>query len=263
MNQDNEQFGTPKVAQATPSAGFAPEGRVRDAGQGMAWLGAAWDLFKRAPGIWIALILIYLLLAVVLGFIPMIGQLALTLLGPVFMGGIFLGCKALDDGDELRIEHLFAGFQGKLAPLAMLGVVYLGGLIVIGLVVFGLGAMLFGVNVLANIGWAGNAESANMGAMFMSFMILVCVAMLMVLPLAMAMWFAPALVVFHDMQPIAAMRSSLFASIKNVLPMLIFGLLLLVLGIVATIPFGLGWLILLPVLMASTYTAYRDIYIQA
>ena len=84
----------------------------------------------------------------------------------------------------------------------------------------------------------------------------------MVLPLAMAMWFAPALVVFHDMQPVVAMRSSFFASLKNIMPMLIYGLILMVLAIVATIPFGLGWLILLPVLMASSYTAYRDIYIQ-
>ena len=44
--------------------------------------------------------------------------------------------------------------------------------------------------------------------------------------------------------------------------MLIYGLFLMVLAIVATIPIGLGWLILLPVLMASSYTAYRDIYIQ-
>ena len=260
MNQDNEQFGTPKVAQATPSAGFAPEGRVRDAGQGTAWLGTAWDLFKRAPGIWIALVVIYIVLAMVLSFIPMIGQLALTLLGPVFMGGILLGCKALDDGQELRIEHLFAGFQTKLGPLLTLGALYVGGLILIGIVVFGLVAMLFGASALASLG--SNSSGMQAGAAIGSVLLLTCVALLMVLPLAMAMWFAPALVVFHDMQPVVAMRSSFFASLKNIMPMLIYGLILMVLAIVATIPFGLGWLILLPVLMASSYTAYRDIYIQ-
>ena len=261
MNNDNYEFSTAKVAQATPSAGFAPEGRVRDAGQGMVWLSTAWDLFKRAPGIWIALIVIYLVLAVVLGFIPMVGQLALTLLGPVFMGGILLGCKALDDGKALRIEHLFAGFQSKLGPLITLGAVYLGGLILIGILVFGIGAMLLGINVLANLG--SGAMGMNAGSAITSVLLLSCLAMLLILPLGMAMWFAPALVVFHDMPPIAAMRSSLFASTKNVLSMLIYGLILMVLAIVATIPLGLGWLILMPVLMASSYTAYRDIYVQA
>lgn len=261
MNQDNEQFGTPQVAQITPSQGFAPEGRARDAGQGTAWLGAAWELFKRAPGIWIALVVIYIVLAMVLSFIPMIGQLVLTLLGPVFMGGILLGCKALDDGEELRIDHLFAGFKEKLGPLVLVGALYLGGLVVIGVLVFGLGAMLFGASALANLG--SGAMGMNAGSAIMSMLLLSCLVLLLALPLAMAMWFAPALVVFHDMQPVAAMQSSFAACLKNLMPMLVYGLILMVLAIVATIPLGLGWLILLPVLMASSYTAYRDIYVQA
>jgi hypothetical protein len=35
---------------------------------------------------------------------------------------------------------------------------------------------------------------------------------------------------------------------------------LLIFGIVASIPAGLGWLVLMPVTAASVYTAYRDIY---
>ena len=261
MNNDNQQFGAPQVAQATPASGFAPQGHVRDAGQGTAWLSAAWELFKRAPGIWIALVVIYIVLAMVLSFIPMIGQLALTLLGPVFMGGILLGCKALDDGEELRIDHLFAGFKEKLGPLVIVGALYLGGLVIIGVLVFGLGAMLFGANALANLG--SGAMGMNAGSAIMSMLLLCCLVLLLALPLAMAMWFAPALVVFHGMQPVAAMQSSFFACIKNLMPMLIYGLVLMVLAIVATIPFGLGWLILLPVLLASSYTAYRDIFLQS
>ena len=260
MNTEYNPFDTPQVANIATET-FVPEGRTRDAGQGTAWLSAAWELFKSAPGIWIALVVIYIVLAMVLSFIPMIGQLALTLLGPVFMGGILLGCKALDDGGELRIDHLFAGFKEKLGPLVMIGLLYLAGIVVVGVIVFGIGAMLFGASALANLSSAGNG--VNLGSAIVSILVLTCVALLMVLPLAMAMWFAPALVVFHDMQPLAAMQSSLFACIKNMMPMLFYGLILLVLGIVATIPFGLGWLILLPVALASSYTAYRDIFIQA
>jgi hypothetical protein len=38
------------------------------------------------------------------------------------------------------------------------------------------------------------------------------------------------------------------------------GVILLVASIVASIPLGLGWLVLGPVLVASIYTGYRDIY---
>jgi hypothetical protein len=36
----------------------------------------------------------------------------------------------------------------------------------------------------------------------------------------------------------------------------------LVLGMLASIPFGLGWLVLGPVLGASLYTGYRDIFFE-
>ena len=260
MNTETNEFGVGQVANMGSEV-FVPAGRTRDAGQGTAWLSAGWELFKQAPGIWIALVVIYIVLAMVLSFIPMIGQLALTLLGPVFMGGILLGCKALDDGQELRIDHLFAGFKEKLGPLVLVGALYLAGLVVIGVLVFGLGAMLFGANALANLG--SGAMGMNAGSAIMSMLLLCCLVLLLALPLAMAMWFAPALVVFQDMQPLAAMQSSFFACIKNMMPMLVYGLILMILSIVATIPFGLGWLVLLPVLLASSYTAYRDIFVQA
>ena len=39
-----------------------------------------------------------------------------------------------------------------------------------------------------------------------------------------------------------------------------YGLVLFVLSIVAAIPFGLGYLVLIPVIFASTYVAYRQIF---
>jgi len=34
-----------------------------------------------------------------------------------------------------------------------------------------------------------------------------------------------------------------------------------VLAVIATIPFGFGWLVAGPIFIASTYTAYKDIYL--
>jgi uncharacterized membrane protein len=48
--------------------------------------------------------------------------------------------------------------------------------------------------------------------------------------------------------------------VKNILPFLIYGLISLGFGILASIPLGLGWLVLAPVIGTSIYTSYRDIY---
>jgi uncharacterized membrane protein len=76
----------------------------------------------------------------------------------------------------------------------------------------------------------------------------------------MALWFAPALVVLRGLAPMAAVRESFLGCLKNMVPFLIYGIVLLVPSIFATIPFLLGWLVLLPVVIASIYVAYRDIY---
>jgi uncharacterized membrane protein len=76
----------------------------------------------------------------------------------------------------------------------------------------------------------------------------------------MSVWFAPALVYFHGMQPLAAMKASFAAGAKNWLVMMIFGIFLVVAGFFAMLPIGLGLLLLLPVFSAAVYASYRDIF---
>jgi uncharacterized membrane protein len=76
----------------------------------------------------------------------------------------------------------------------------------------------------------------------------------------MAYWFAPALVAIDGLSALAAMKLSFIGCIRNVLPFLLYGIVMFVLTILASIPLLLGLLVLLPVMIASMYTAYRDIY---
>jgi len=82
----------------------------------------------------------------------------------------------------------------------------------------------------------------------------------LLLPVFMALWFAPALAMFHQQGPAEAMKASFVACLKNVLPFLVYSVILLPLAFIASIPLGLGWLVLGPVLAASLYTSYRDIF---
>jgi len=76
----------------------------------------------------------------------------------------------------------------------------------------------------------------------------------------MAVWFAPALIVFHDVGSVAAMQASFAGCLHNIMPFLLYGIVWFIASIIASIPLMLGWLILGPVTVASIYTAYKDIY---
>jgi uncharacterized membrane protein len=76
----------------------------------------------------------------------------------------------------------------------------------------------------------------------------------------MAMWFAPALVVFDNLAPVEAAKASFAASLKNLVPFLLFGVLYIVAAVVASIPFGLGWVVLVPLVGLCAYVSYQDVF---
>jgi uncharacterized membrane protein len=76
----------------------------------------------------------------------------------------------------------------------------------------------------------------------------------------MAMQFAPMLVIFGKMAPVPAMKASLRAFLRNMIPLTVYGLLLIPFVILACLPVMLGWLVLLPVIITSLYAIYRDLF---
>jgi uncharacterized membrane protein len=101
-----------------------------------------------------------------------------------------------------------------------------------------------------------SSGAASLGPILLGSLVMLA----LMVPLMAAYWFAPALVMMHDMKPLAAMKASFFACFKNFIPFLVYGLVMTVAAIVAIIPFGLGFLVWVPVAIASTYVAYRQIF---
>jgi uncharacterized membrane protein len=106
----------------------------------------------------------------------------------------------------------------------------------------------------------GGSPAMNIGAMGLSFVLALLVVLALAVPLYMALWFAPSLIVFNQLKPVDAMKASFFACLKNIVPFLFYGIIMIVLCIIAAIPFGLGFLVLGPVAIASIYAGYRDIF---
>lgn len=231
-----------------------------EAGRGWGWIQDAWGLFKQAPWAWIGALLLFYLIVIVVSLVPLIGGLATTILGPMFTAGLMLGAQAQDRGEGFGVGRLFSGFSVRPGPLALVGVVYLVLALLIGLVI----ALLFILMVGSSGMMAPSAtmtpeqfESMTAGP---QFMLPVLIALLLGIPLGMAMFFAPALVALDAVPVMQAFKLSFMGCLKNILPFLVFGLIALVLFFVGAIPVFLGWLVVAPVLTIAVYTAYRDIF---
>ena len=239
-------YAAPKAALADEtlvlSDDFVPGGLKQPASHGWDWIAAAWEMFKRQPGLWIGIWLLLIVMSFGVALVPFLGNFITMLVWPVLMAGIAIGCRALDEGRELELAHLFAGFRERTGTLLAAGGLYLGAFLVMLLVV----VLVMGVGIFA---------MAGVGALLGMLVLLA-----LTLPLVMAIWFAAPLVVFHERGALEAMKESFIGCLKNIVPFLLYGVVLFVASIVAAIPLGLGYLVLLPVAAGSVYTAYRDIY---
>jgi uncharacterized membrane protein len=255
-------YAAPKAAVADEtlvlSNDFVPGGLGQPASHGWDWIAAAWTLFKRQPGLWIGIWLLLMLMTFGVALIPFLGNFITMLVWPVLIAGIAIGCRALDEGRELELGHLFAGFQQRTGTLFAVGGLYLAGVLALSLLVF----LVVGAGVFAVMS-GGEADPAMMAAMGgIGVLLGVLIVMALMLPLVMAMWFAPMLVVFHDMGALDSMKMSFAGCLKNILPFLLFSAIFVALAIVATLPILLGWLVLGPVVSITVYTAYRDIFFK-
>jgi len=230
------------------------------AGQGWTWIADGFDLFKKQPGIWIAITVVLLVILLVVGSISLLGAIATLVriiatlvLMSIFMGGLMIGCQTLQRGGSLEIGHLFAGFKTQTGNLVVLGVLSVLAWIIVIVPLFA----ILGSGAFLGMMRGDLAGVAIIGG---TFLLALLVAMAISIPVCMALWFAPALVVLRGIAPVAAIKQSFSGCLNNMAPFLIYGFVTLVLSVFATIPFLLGWLALLPILIASVYVAFRDIY---
>ncbi|WP_374340078.1 BPSS1780 family membrane protein [Methyloversatilis sp.] len=231
-----------------------PDSRSVSAGQGLEWLRQGWQAFVAAPGEWVLITLLWVVAVVVLNLVPLFGMIAATLLAVVTVGGLMGGCRALSRGEPFGVAHLWAGFGERVNPLLALGGWYLLASLAIG--------MLILLLLVISAGLAGIAAMAGLAALMAAVPAMLIVAVMLMAPVLMAVWFAPALVMFHDMTALDAMRVSFFASLRNAPAFVVFALLYVVLTMLASVPAMLGWLVLLPVTFGAMYASYRDVFDQ-
>ena len=236
--------------------------RSRTAGGGWQWIVAAFRIFRKSPLIWIALAIIFAALQLLSTRLPLFGALLMSLLSPIFYAGFMTGAREVEKGGELELLHLFAGFKKNTAQLVSIGGIYLVSLIVI----FGITFALSGDAIATKLAQFQELERQATPdpqvamQLFVDLMRLGLPALLLATPLFMAYWFAPALVYFADQNALQAMKLSFSASLKNILPFLVYVLILGALAFIAMIPAFLGFLVLIPLVIITLYTSYNDVF---
>ncbi len=232
------------------------EAKNVSAARGAEWFSCGWNLFKQDFGTWFIMFLIFVGIAIVLSFIPFIGTLALSVITPALIAGFMFSASQMDQGNEIEIAHLFQGFKDKsrMNNLLTLGGLYLVAQILLAIILFA----LVGSNAMVSTGETGDIDPQTMmtGSMMISMLLVLLVALI----IAMAFIYATPLVMLDNMKPVAAVKASFSACLQNILPLLVFGIVYILLAIIAAIPLFLGFLILLPVSILAMYCSYKSIF---
>ena len=230
-------------------------------GHGWQWIVAAFALFRKNPLIWIVLHLILILIGAGLSVLPVIGPYLLYLLTPLLLGGLMTAARDLEAGQDIEIAHLFRGFRQNTSHLVTVGGIYLVGQVVISGVMITLGGPEF--QQALQVGVDGIDPASITPEVATRILMALAVGMALFIPLAMATWFSPALVILDGRPGFAALGESVRACVRNTQAFLVYGVFSLLLLVVASMPFGLGLILWIPVMVLTVYTSYRDVFVTS
>jgi hypothetical protein len=256
------------------AAAVVPPYARHSARRGARWLLDAWVMLSAARVPWWQLFMLYYLIDIVAYVVPVAGPIVVVALRPVFTVGILAAAWSQERGGKPEIQHLFRGFAANLWALIPIGAfVFLGDTLAVA------STMLVDGGELLEAIAADNLEQAVAGSRVELAMLL---ATACAVPVVLAAWFAPALVVFNGCGTVQALASSLRAALANWRPAIVYFLLLFIVGglaplialklIALALPPELGsvfarlaflayvFLVFVPVMAISDYVTYRDIF---
>ncbi len=237
---------------------FIPDGQSLSSSEGVKWIGQAWQLTKDKWGMWILLYIIYSICIAGFVLIPFIGIFA-GLLNPVFIGGIIAVCEKQRTTGEFELGLLFNGFQKNFASLLGVGALTFG-IILLGVIALFMGGGSAVLHILLAV-QHGEISAEVLKNGLSSLLLSLFILMVFLIVNAALTWFAPALIVIHNLKFDAAISMSLAAVRKNLLPGLLFFITSAIIFIISIMTFGLGFLISIPILLVSYYSSYRSIFI--
>ena len=247
---------------------------------GLSWVKESLDLFKTQPSKWMLLAIAYVGIFMMLPSIPGLGIFALlsVLIWPVFIAFAVMLYRNAEMGKQETVQALLAQIQPKFTTLMLLG---LACLVYATLATYILNSDIQGLMHFADQGaQMSESEYEKFMGKFVPFILKL---LLLLLPLFVATWFSPVLIVVNNYTLVNAIKSSiagvlqytvamgaawLVLSAGVMMLMLVVGLVIGVVGALvpvlaqALMPMLVfGCLLLATALMfAFQYVSYRDVF---
>jgi hypothetical protein len=224
----------------------------RPARRGAAWIGEAFAMFRAQPLAWMSLCVTWALIWMLLMLLPVVGLVAAYLLQPVFFGSFAIAAYKQSAGERITASALFSGFRRSARALVNVGFVML----------FVQVLAIWMMRVMGLPSWPEERDFDlyAYAEMLRDSRWILLAGMIVSTAASGALWFAPQLIVFHGMPASHAIRWSLYAALANLGAMVVYGVLMVTFMMLAWLPFGLGLLVLLPIMVISTFTSYRDVF---
>jgi hypothetical protein len=224
------------------------------AARGAGWIGGGFAIFRRQPLVWSGLAIGWLVMTFGLLLIPFIGGVIANFLQPVFFASFALAARRQLGDQRVEMGDLFLGFRPHARPLVALGAV----LLIAQIAILALMVLLGFPTAVGEADRLPTVEDYARALQGKEWIVVVGFALSAVVKGA--LWFAPALIAFHGLSTSHAIRWSVYAALSNFGAMIVYGLALLAMFFVAVIPWGLGLFVAIPVMLASTYVGYRDVF---
>ncbi len=175
--------------------------------EGVFWVKAALRFFRTEPVRWLGITAAFFILMQLFGLIPA-GVIVAFLLKPVLTVGFLAAAWHQERAVRPQITHLFFGFKSNWKALLPLGVVYL----------LGLAIAVTLATAVSGVALDQLVTSPDMKVtpeMLAKLRIAMLWAILFMLPVTLALWFAPALIVFDDVSFVTALKLSLAACARS------------------------------------------------
>jgi hypothetical protein len=232
-----------------------------DGRRGIAWLRQSYAMFVRYRLAWIGLLLAYYVSLLAVDALPWIGALLAPMIKPVLSVGFLAAAWTQERGGKPAIGMLLRGFGANVRALLPLGIVFVVGIsVALGATALVDGGqfldMLYGAPPAGDNDASAAARDIQQTLGTPRVQLAMLFGALCALPTLMALWWAPALVVFHDAGLIAALRASFRAAAANWRAALRYALAVLVLGAIVPTVITATLALVVPAPLNATVAAF-------
>lgn len=241
---------------------------------GWNWLTSALAIYRRNPAFLALVCFSYWALVIIINLIPLIGAILGSIVMPALSVGVMNACRDLDQGRAPVPGSILSGFGENRNTLFILGGLYL----VLSQGLIFVSSLLDGGQLQGFLLTAKLPAPASPDQLLVRLTPLIIFALF--LPVFMAYWYAPMLAAWHRLSVTKSLFFSLIACGRNWRAFLIYGLVLFVVlmvipgsflflvGLILPQARGIVGLILgvpllmmvMPVVFASFYVSYRDVF---